>query len=215
VALESKVHFLYGGISVSEGLQLGRRGVGIDDNFRMLYDTRNAGRKDSHPEWGIELGIRDDTLKVTGFSFRGELSSADIGILRTQLPGYTSPCRDMRRYGVGMVYNYNGVSLEGKVAWIEDGALRRDGWTLAATYEVEQPFFHLLMPLVRYEELEVEWPKSPAFPASWNRERLTLGLIAGIRENINLIVEHHGNNETTGGGSVANDEFLMQLAFEF
>jgi len=107
------------------------------------------------------------------------------------------------------------LTLKGKVAWMEDGALNRNGWLLSAAYEVEQHFLHSLMPLIRYERLEVGWPKSFANPASWDRERLTLGFIAGIAENVNLIVEHHRNNETTGGDSVANDEFLTQLVFKF
>jgi 3',5'-cyclic AMP phosphodiesterase CpdA len=214
-ALESRVHFLYGGISVDEGLQLGTRGIGVDDNFGMLYDARNAGRKSGHPELGIELGIRDDALKVTGFCFWGELSNADIIFLGDKLPGYTSTCRNMRRYGMRMIHNYNGLTLEGKVAWMEDGALNRNGWLLSAAYEIEQRFLRSLMLLARYEELKVRWPKSFTNPVSWDRERLTLGVIAGIRENVNLIVEHHRNDETTGGGSVANDEFLTQLVFKF
>ena len=217
MALESEVHFLRGAISVGEGLQLGTRGVGRDDNFGMLYDTRNAGRKDGHPELGIELGIRGDTLEVTRFIFRGELSNADISILETELPGYTSPRRDMRRHGMRMIHNYNGLTVEGKVVWMKDGLLERDGWSLGAAYEIEmgQEYLHSLTPFLRHEALEVKWQKSVVNPASWDRERLALGLIAGIGENINLIVEHHRNDETTGGRDKANDEFLTQLAFEF
>jgi hypothetical protein len=217
VALESKLHFLRGGISIGEGLQLGTRGVGIDDRFGMLYDARNAGRKGGHPELGIELGIRGDAVKISRFIFRGELSDADIGVLTRELPGYISPRRDMRRHGMRMIHNYNGLTLKGNVAWMKDGLLEREGWSVCAAREMEigRQYLRSLTSFLRYEALKVGWQKSVTHPASWDRERLALGFTLGIRENINLTVEHHRNDETTGGGSVANDEFLTQLVFEF
>ncbi|MBT9138237.1 MAG: Trifunctional nucleotide phosphoesterase protein YfkN [Syntrophomonadaceae bacterium] len=213
VALENRVAFLALGISVGEGLQLGTRGVGVDNQFGMLYDARNAGKKDGHPEWGIDLGIEYRGLQITRFGFWGELSNADIGVLTRELHGYASSYRSMRRHGTRAVFTRNGLTLKGESAWMRDGVLERDSLLFSAAYEIEM--WHSLTPFLRYETLEVEWPKLPANPASWDRERLALGLIAGVGENINLIVEHHRNDETTGGGSIANNEFLTQLVFEF
>ncbi|MEA3328817.1 MAG: hypothetical protein U9Q08_03710 [Candidatus Omnitrophota bacterium] len=224
---EAKKALFYWGVCLSEGLRLGTKQVSEDSSYKMLRDNRNVAAKTGHFEAGFKLGIKPDigdlgTIDVLGFGFFGELDTADVGVLKSKLPGYISDSEIMRRYGGRAVYKYKfdklkELTLVAEGAQFEDGDLERTGWYVQGSHKwkFKRTYFPSFEPLIRYGELNPDWPKSFSKPCSWDREMLTLALITELAKNVKLKTEYYFNNEKTGGRDVNNNEFLAQLEFKF
>ena len=109
------------------------------------------------------------------------------------------------------------LNLAGEYAQLKDGDLKRNGWYLQGSYKrkFKWTYFCSFEPVIRYGQLDTDWAKSFAKPASWDREMLTVALITELAKNVKLKTEYYINDEKTGGKGVNNDEFLMQLEFSF
>ena len=52
-------------------------------------------------------------------------------------------------------------------------------------------------------------------PLTWDREELTLAVIAEIFKNLKLKTEYTVNTEETGNDEVDNNELVIQLELDF
>lgn len=220
---EAGIKPFYWGISFGEGPVLGTKQVGEDSSYKMLKDGRNTGEKTGAQEWGIKLGVTPEIgvakLDILGYAFRGELDTDnDIKILQKDYPEYTSSDDNQNRCGGRVTLKYEGLTLMGEVAKLEDGDLDRNGWYTQASYKFKtgnKPYLLSIEPLVRYGEMNVDWPRSFDKSATWDRKTTVLAVITELTKNVFLNTEYHMLDEETGGKDVDNNEFLVQLKIKF
>jgi hypothetical protein len=224
---EGKIKPVYWGVSYGEGLRLGTKQVSEDSSYKMLRDNRNTGDKTGHHEWGLKLGVKPKfgkagRLDIQGYGFWGELSGdateGDINVLHGKLPNYTSLDDEQSRYGGRITFKYEGLTFMGEMAKLKDGEVERDGWYAQASYKIKtgnKKYLRSVEPLVRYGVLDIDWTKSFAKTASWDREMTTVALITELVKNVKLKAEYYINEEDTGGDDVNNNEFLLQLQYKF
>ncbi len=181
-----------------------------------------------------------DRLDDTSLSFlQNDLTLRDnVGVA---LAGYgDSTSRKSIRYGVGAEYflpartlfgsaiktrNRDGLRVQGQ--WIrgDDGQLEREGWYVQSSYRfsvgrlIADRYLRSFEPLVRYGELDTSLAPLATLPATWERERLVVGMITEVTGEILLKAEYMFNFEDTGGGvgprDVDNDELMVELLILF
>jgi len=127
-----------------------------------------------------------------------------------------------RALGVEQVLNpRGGDGLNLFYQWLgsTDGELDRRSWYAQASYRFSNParwrFLRTIEPLVRYGELNPKMERIPSLPLSWWRSQWTLGMILGLAPGLYVRTEYNINNESTGSGSVSNNEFLIQFLAMF
>ena len=117
----------------------------------------------------------------------------------------------------------DGLRVLAQYIQAEDGDLERDGWFVQASYRFSfgkllfDRYVRSLEPVARYGRLRVDTPLGRAanLPGTWDREALMVGGLLEVTSEVWFKIEYVFNDETTGGGSVDNDELLVQLLFVF
>lgn len=136
---------------------------------------------------------------------------------------YLLPARTLFGNLVGM-RRRDGLRIQGQ--WIRaiDGEFKRKGWYVQASYRYTFPdrliagrYFKSIEPIARYEEFETNLGPFVDLPATWDRERILVGSIFEVTNEVLLRIEYAFNTEDTGGSpsGVDNDEFLVELMLLF
>jgi len=115
-------------------------------------------------------------------------------------------------------YNLGGFEVQTQYISAKDGELERRGWYIQPLYKIPvgAKYLKSVTPFFRYGELDTR--KIPAVfsdPLTWDRQKVTLALIADLIDQVKLKFEYKMNDEDTGGGEVDNDEFVGQLEMKF
>ncbi|MFH2012030.1 MAG: hypothetical protein ABIJ37_04880 [Pseudomonadota bacterium] len=222
ITLEGKIEPVYWGISYGEGLRLGTKQIGEDSSYKMVRDDRNAGTKTGAQELGLKLGVAPKIgpvdLDVLAYAFIGQLDSTDVAFLASNFPGYTSTDNTQTRYGGRVTFMVEGLTVMGEIAKFEDGTLDRDGWYAQASYKIKtgnKNYITSIEPLVRYGEMNVDWPQAVGSTTTWDRQSTVIALITELAKNVKLKAEYYMFDEDTGGSSVNNNEILVQLQYKF
>lgn len=216
------------GREVESNLSL--RDIGLGVGYER--DFNNLG------EIGALLFYYEDELNEDSVQVLQQGLTLIDGLTGLPVRGYGSSEANYRRR-VGITANYHleayhllssfmdtwpGDGLYLTVQWIDarDGDLERDGWYAQVSYRwsfvkplIDEKYFRYLEPVFRYGELKNNQAPIPSLPLSWTRRELVLGAVLGVNDHIFFKTEYLFNDETTGGGSVNNDEFLVQLLVLF
>ena len=228
ILIETEYKPFYGALSWGNGLELAFVSPGKDasngDAYDLMQDDGKSSDYTGMKQFAGGLGFKQELGKlgkidILGWGLSGELSSADISFLQTNLSNYTSNNDDQYRFGVNVSYDLDDLNLTGQYIDAEDGELDRSAWFIQPSYSFDLPFDWKYCKghrfLLRYGELDVDNTVAFARPATWNREELTLGLISDITKNLTAKIEYTWDDEATGNSDVNNDELVMRLEYEF
>lgn len=191
----------------------------------LFHDDDHGQRGD---EFGLGLGHRfhfypEATLDLVGFGIWSRMTAEDDeGDAFTGFPQHDN----QQRLGFRIVYEAEISVPLGEAEPLlmfeyiaaEDGKLERDAWYLQASYElslarplIRDRFITEIEPLIRFGKYNVDVAKCFYDPLTWDREQLTLALLADIVDNVSLRIEYDINDEETGGREIDNNEFRVQL----
>jgi hypothetical protein len=206
----------------TENAALREYGFGLGWNYRWLEETP------------VPL-VRSVDTDIMGFYFNDSLTDADLGFYRDNLQDVDSSLiwadraalevvdvRGKELYGANAEVDLGDLVVAGQ--WIEgrDGKVRRRGGYVEATYGIElatplvmEAFIREVTPLVRYEWLSTNLPRTPSNTLTWDRRRWALGLIVEVRKNVNLKTIYAFNEERTGDGDPDTNELVVQLELMF
>jgi hypothetical protein len=224
--------WLYWEASVTNDFRLGTRFASEDPSFPLLADRRNVGNASGQLDLGLTVGFNPNLgdygkIDFLPFYYHGELSDEDLAFLQA-IPGYgvNSGTRDKQRYGFNLRYDYADFTVIGQYLDAKDGALNRTGWFVQPSYVLYQKpnwtWFNNYELVYRYNDLNIGLAHlfDPAIcggpigvrcdSLTWDRQQHVLGLIVALIDKTSLKFEYIINNETTGGPSVGNNEFLIQ-----
>ncbi len=226
--LESEFETFYTALAWGQGTELDLRPTGEDDSvsdaYSVLHDDHRKSAWNGIKQVSAGIGIKkelDDLgeIDVLVFGLYDHLSAADIAVLKANLNSYGVETHDQYRAGVNLEYERENFHFFGQFIDAKDGQLERYAWFVQPSYKFELPFGwkyindHRL--LFRYGALVVDSPKTFDKPVSWDREEFTFAVITDIVENFKLKTEYTIEKETTGAGDIDNNEFVMQLEYEF
>ncbi len=199
-------------------------GVGYERDFRELGEVEVLG-------FYYNDELTDDSVdflqtNLTEFEIDGITPRRGYGI---------SDERKKDRLGVNIGYHFESYHLF-KVLGIEDvmnakrgdglylfyqwisstdGDLDREGWYAQGSFRISNParwrFLRTIEPVVRYGELNPDIERIPGLPLTWYRSQWLLGAVFGIAPGIFIRTEYTFNRESTGAGSLRNNEFLVQF----
>ena len=220
---------------------------------RLYVTLRNVGAGLGYARSFAWLG----ELALLAFYYDDKLSDTSVGFLRNSLTlrdpvtgapvaGYgNSNLRTADRWGFGGEYflpaklympsewnarRGDGLRVAGQWLKARDGAWRRTGWYVQASYRYSFPqrllfdrYFRSIEPIVRYGEYEGNVDPDPQLPGLWDRRRLLVGGRLEIIREIFLLAEYTVNWERTGSAgaaapgpsSVANNELMFELLLRF
>jgi len=203
-------------------------GLGYERDFREIGEIELLGF------------YYNDSMRDEAVAFLQENLTERDPITGAAIRGYgDSDARNMNRFGINAGYHLEAYHLMKAMGmedtlnprrgdgpylfyqWIkaEDGELDRDGWYAQASWRFSNPerwrYFRSIEPVVRYFELRLHQAHIPSLPLTWNRRQWLVGAILGIVKGVYVRTEYAFNDETTGGGKVADNELLIQLLAEF
>lgn len=235
-----KLHF-----SIGDGYGANDKEIGRDDApfNAILQDDRNLDPPLTLREIGLGAGYERDfhelgEFELLGFYYDDELRDDARAFLNTNLD-LTDDKRHKNFYGANAGYHFeayhlyraldivdamnprrgDGLSLFYEWISAQDGDLERDGWYAQASYRISNPaawrFLRSIEPVARYGELKVDVPHVPSLPLTWARRQWLVGAILELARGVFIRTEYTFNDEATGGGSVSNNELLVQLLAEF
>ncbi len=133
-------------------------------------------------------------------------------------------------FGGDAIRRQDGLRLQGQwIRGVDGDDFERDGWFVQASYRYSFPerliagrYLRSVEPLVRYGELDTNLGPVVGLPATWDRERLVVGLSIEVTGETLLRAEYAFNDEDTGSsaadpgpGSVDNDELVIELRLFF
>ncbi len=212
-------------------------GVDLNQNKELAL---GLGLQQDWGEWGgtdlLAFGTRGRLSDADQLFLREAFEP--VVLPGSVIEGYPDSRADRKtRVGVNARYEVLGARLAGQYIRARDGELDRDGWYAEMSYlwEREGKYFTAFRPLLRYGELAGDLPAGPFNSLSWDRRRWTLALITTLHDDLYLKTEYAWNDETTGADaldfsafpdrfpytgysrrdSINNDEFLLQLRWEF
>lgn len=203
-------------------------GLGYERDFRELGEVELLG-------FYYDDELTDASVSV----LQTELTERDP-VTQVAIRGYgDSDSRKKNRLGFSAGYHFEAYHLYEALGqldlmnprrgdglylfyqWIqsEDGELDRDGWYAQVSWRVSNPagwrFFRSLEPVARYGVIDVDQAHIPTLPLTWSRKQWLIGAILEVCRGIYIRGEYTWNDESTGAGSVRNNELLVQLLAEF
>jgi len=207
------------GLSFAMKRPLAQDDVAEDKSFPMYtYDDYDV--KDGQTfEYGVMLGTRVSDFYAQGWYYIGKLIDDYEWKqqLTMSLSDYDSD--DMTHWWAGGRVGFDNKTLHACAEYItaKDGLLPRNGYYVEGGVVLGR-----FQPIARYGVLNVEDYKAyTGNPRSWDRELITFAVLTKLHEFITLKTEYYIVNEETGGtggtspSSVDDNQFLMQLKFEF
>ena len=233
---------LFTGLSFAMKRPLGTDDAAEDKSFKMMvYDDYND--KDGQTfEYGATLGMKAFGLTAQGWYYTGQL--IDDFDWKTQLgglPGYDEVAEaydttedDLTHWWYGGRINFDKWNTHVRAEYIssQDGLIPRDGYYVEGSYRFNEPKFlpvKNIEPIVRYGELNMQ-RHSPVLgdPETWDRQMTTIGLLTRLNDHIAVKIEYYLLDEVTGGKVTTNsndvttdntfmkdNQFLMQIKYEF
>ncbi len=205
----------------------------------MGHDARFGGNGSTLREYGVGLGwerrwceagdvplLGAVQTELMGFYYNDSLGDGDLIYLQsTRFEGSdiaSSNLRGKELWGGNAVLKLGGFTGTAHMMEGRDGRLRRKTGFVEANYrwDFEQPLFvdqivTGVMPLVRYEWLDMSCPNNPAQSVTYDRERWVLAVIAPVMETIDLMMEYAINEDDTGGRDPNNNEVVITLEVRF
>jgi len=213
-------------LSYSDGLDLAKKQPATDASFKMLQDNK-LGKPGKH-EVGVALRYRmelaeKNTLDLTGFGYWDKLTAGEISGTQTNIQTAIGSSDSQKRLGGRLTWKVGDALLAYERVKADDGSLERTAWFAQASYKyrfanplLADKYITAVEPVVRYGEIDLDNViQATNQPETWNRDKLTLGLIFDVYKNVKVKTEYYFNGETTGGKEPNNDEFLMQLLVNF
>ena len=168
---------------------------------------------------GIDHEFKENhKIDILPFYYTARLSDLDITYLNGISTYGASETRKQRRYGLNMEYLLRELTLFGQLMWATDGHMDRNGWYIQPSYVVKLKDRKTLTQvefLLRIEAYKVDLDRDPTDSRTWNRDTFTLAAIADVVKNLKVKTEVLFNDEHTGGGSVRNNEVVVQLEAKF
>lgn len=233
--------FIYWRGSFGSGFDLGTRALGEDGSFESLQDDSNFSQGEQKREFSTGIGVRyeEEEIKADLLTYyindkmNNEENSdgartGDVQVLQG-LANYDKlesgkPTPNQNRLGTRLTLNALGATWMSEYVYMQDGLLKRHVWYSLLGYKHKLDGFDVngrkwltgIMPLIRYDNLDVIIQKSSSDSRTWDRWGMTLGLIIDVIEHVKLKTELIWNKEHTGGGNrIDNNEFLTQLEVKF
>jgi len=213
-------------LSYSNGLDLSKKQPATDSSFKMLQDHK-LGKPGKH-EVGVALRYRmnlaeKNTLDLTGFGYWDKLTAGEISAAQANIQTAIGGSDSQKRVGGRLTWKVGDALLAYELVKADDGSLERTGWFGQASYKYRFAYPLLagkyvtgVEPVVRYGKMDLDnVVRATNQPETWDRDKLTLGLIFDVYKNVKVKTEYYFNGETTGGKEPNNDEFLMQLQVKF
>jgi hypothetical protein len=218
---------------LEEGLSLRELGIGLGwrRNFQAFGELGILGfyyndeLRDESIDFlqGTELTVRDpfDPLAapIAGYGDSRSDKSERWGV---QVE-YFLPARSVLGGVLKDTRTNDGLRVFAQFIRAVDGELDRDGWYVQGSWRASfgrllfDRYFRSVEPLVRYGALNVEVPfgTDPTLPGTWDRRELLFGGIVEVTGDIFIKVEYTFRDEKTRGGSVGDDELLVELLLVF
>ncbi len=233
--------FVYWRGSLGSGFDLGQRALGEDGSFESMQDDSNFTQGEQKRELSTGIGVRfqEEDIKADLITYyindkmNNEENSdgartGDVQVLDA-LPGYHelesgAPTPNQNRLGFRVTLDALGATSMTEYVYMQDGLLKRHVWYSLLGYKQKLDGFDVngrkwltgIMPLIRFDNLDVIIDKSASDSRTWDRWGTTLGLIIDVMDNVKLKTELIWNKEQTGGGNrIDNNEFLTQLEAKF
>ncbi len=213
-------------LSYSDGLALSRKQPASDPSFEMLHD--NDLGKPGKNEVGLALRYRLDLaekniLDLTGFGYWDKLTSDEIAGTQANIRTAIGGSDSQKRVGGRIAWKVGDALLAYELVKADDGSLERTGWFAQASYKyrfayplLADKYVTAVEPVVRYGKMDLgNVIRATNQPETWDRDKLTLGLLFDVYKNVKVKAEYYFNGETTGGKEPNNNEFLMQLWVKF
>jgi hypothetical protein len=210
--------------SLCQGLELNLKQAGEDESCRLLHDHSKTNNYSGIREYGLGLGTRHNfgtvaCVDILAFGYLNTLSANDIVTLKTELPGYVSDDIVQSRAGLIMDTAWKHLHMYGQLIYARDGQVNRNAWYIQPSYTFTLPFDWKYCRknefLSRYGRYTIDTTRVFVNTATWNRDELSFAMLTTIMENLVLKNEYTFYGEETGGNSVSNDEFVMQMELKF
>jgi hypothetical protein len=234
--------FLFSGLSFAMKRPLGTDDAAEDKSFKMMvYDDYD--NKDGQTfEYGGTLGLKAFGFTGQGWYYTGQL--IDDFDWKTQLGGlpgydevadaYDTSDDDKTHWWYGGRINFDKWNTHLRAEYIssQDGLIPRDGYYVEGSYRFNEPKFlpvKNIEPIVRYGELNMQ-RHAPVLgdPETWDRQMTTIGLLTRLNDHIAVKIEYYLLDEVTGGEISTNsnnvttdntfmkdNQFLIQIKYEF
>ncbi len=213
-------------LSYSNGLSLNKKQPATDSSFKMLYDKGLYAPGKN--EVGVALRYRMDLaekniLDLTGFGYWAKLTSGEISGTQANIQTAIGGSDSQKRVGGRLTWKVGNALLAYELVKANDGSLERTGWFGQASYKyrfayplLAGKYVTAVEPVVRYGKMDLDnVTRATNQPETWDRDKLTLGLLFDVYKNVKVKAEYYFNGETTGGKEPNNNEFLMQLVVNF
>jgi hypothetical protein len=213
---------IYWRASVNNGYRLGNKEVGIDESYHLVHDDDNKQVEGGKMEYGLGVGYKSQSdsfvkMDIMLYHYLSELSSEDKGYL-SGITGYVVDDEDKKdRTGIHFIAKAGSFLFMSEYTKFNDGTLERYIYYIQPSYTIypNRKYLQSMQFIARYNNLDVNLPRLAADTRTWDRETYTLAVISDIVDHLKLKTEYNINNEETGGESVDNNEFLVQLEFKF
>jgi len=229
--------------SLTQGMELDDRSVNKDagtefinsGNFdasqnSVVADETSWDDINSNKQIGTGIGYKDfgewGTLDLLGFLYLSRVTQTDLDEFLTDTDHFTNPPnrnadsdKHQIRTGLNLAYTLDELEAYAQAIFAKDAWLSRFAWFAQASYvqDIGWQYLQKIQPVFRVGQYFVyNTPEDIANPLTWDRSRITLGLLNYVRENIIVKTEYAVNFEDTGTSqSPHNNELIVQLNYEF
>ena len=223
----------FAALSAGNGLEIDDKQVSTDSSYKIIHDdsTKNSGPFEA-TEVGVNVGVdlrlgMEGRLGLIGFYYADRLSripgagNDDVDELESLLGGYTTTGDEKTRAGGGVkVEPVKGLRIAGMYLVAKDANVDRSAWFAEVSYKFNVESGEQLQaiePILRYGQLTVDdrVTKDPDVPGTWDRSKLTVGILFHFTDKVTIRTEYYMNGEETGWADVHNDETVIQLEIKF
>jgi len=188
---------------------LGSDDAAEDKSFKMIVYDDHDNKNGATFEYGAKLGLEAFGFSALGWYYTGELIDDfdwKIQLART-LQSYDDlgDITDMTHYWYGGRVGFDAYNIHARAEYIKsmDGLLPRFGYYAEGSYFFSQEDLDFLPikgfePFARYGALNVkDHPRLLGEPNTWDRQMITLALLAHIDDYLIMKLEYYLINEKT------------------